>query len=234
MISKPTDLKTNPGIEENHVLNENSWSSSEPTSSLNKEIKERSQISENLIQKLDNLKKREENLNTRQSLLQSVDFSLSKSESVFSNLENNNFTNKLSNLVESKLLDSNYYNKDTLYLSSKNILNSNNGINITKSLDMIEKLLNSQINTKESKISSSNIMLSNIENNDNAFYSDNDFNDEIELFHSKIINSYNNTNIEKMMPYFKENSPMRDNINNNSIHEYINNSNSRCFNSLSG
>ena len=143
-----------------------------------------------LIQKLENIKKSKDEVNMKQSSLQSSDFMLSRSESMFSNIDFNNHLNqKASNMIESKLLDSCFSNNGNANL------NQNNEINITKSIDFIEKMLSSQVfanglSTKESKLSN-NIALSNIDHlGEHNFYSDADI--DMELFQSNVMSSYKN------------------------------------------
>ena len=141
-----------------------------------------------LIQKLENIKKSKDDVNFLKQSLQSSDFMLSRSETNFSNFDhysniiNNNLNQKASNMIESKLLDSCFSN-------------GNEYNNITKSIDFIEKMLNSQtfangLATKESKLSN-NIALSNIDHlGEQMFYSDAE--NEYELFQSNVMASYKN------------------------------------------
>lgn len=151
-----------------------------------------------LIQKLENIKKSQAEVFLKQSSLQSSDFMLSKSESAFPNFDanlnntNNNISQKHSNMIESRLLESYCFN------SQMNANQQNNDdFNISKSIDFFEKLLNSQmlsniLATKESKLSNNNnIALSTIENiEQNTTNQDNE--NENELVQSKVMSSYKN------------------------------------------
>ena len=176
--------------EKDSMIQEKSRMSSFQSSFLSKhlDIQNLKDSTDHLIQKLENIKRSKDEGNLKQSL-QSSDFMLSRSET-FSNLDpnsnfNNNLQQKASNILESKLIDSCFSN------GNPNV----NEFNITKSIDFIEKMLNSQVfgnglATKESKFSN-NFGVSNIENTDEQnFYSDVD--NDCELFQSHFLSSCKN------------------------------------------
>ena len=176
--------------EKENPIHDKSRMSSFQSSFLSKhlDIQNLKDSTDHLIQKLENIKRSKDEGNLKQSL-QSSDFMLSRSETFLngdmaSNF-NNNLPQKASNLIESKLMESCFSS------GNQNI----NEVNITKSIDFIEKMLGSQVfgnqlATKESKFSN-NIGLSNIENTDDPNFI-NESDNECELFQSHFLASCKN------------------------------------------